>query len=82
MTKVELLAPAGSMDSLYAAVNSGADAIYLGGPKFSARAKAIEFDNEKMKEAVDYCHSYGVKIYVTMNIILKENELREAIKYV
>lgn len=82
MTKVELLAPAGSMDSLYAAVNSGADAIYLGGPKFSARAKAVEFDNEKMKEAVDYCHSYGVKVYVTMNIILKENELREAIKYV
>lgn len=82
MTKVELLAPAGSMESLYAAVNSGADAIYLGGPKFSARAKAVEFDNEKMKEAVDYCHAYGVKIYVTMNIILKENELREAIKYV
>ena len=82
MTKVELLAPAGSMDSLYAAVNSGADAVYLGGPKFSARAKAVEFDNEKMKEAVDYCHSYGVKIYVTMNIILKESELKEAIKYV
>ena len=54
MEKIELLAPVGSMESLYAAVNNGADAIYLGGPKFSARAKAIEFDNEKMKEAAKY----------------------------
>lgn len=82
MKKIELLAPVGSMESLYAAVNNGADAIYLGGPKFSARAKAIEFDNEKMKLAVDYCHSYGVSIYVTMNTILKEKELHEAIRYV
>lgn len=81
MEKIELLAPVGSMESLYAAVNNGADAIYLGGPKFSARAKAIEFDNEKMKVAADYCHSYGVKIYVTMNTILKEKELKDAIKY-
>lgn len=82
MEKIELLAPVGSMESLYAAVNAGCDAIYLGGPKFSARAKAIEFDNEKMKLAVDYCHSYGVLIYVTMNTILKEKELSEAIRYV
>lgn len=82
MEKIELLAPAGSMESIYAAVNNGANAIYLGGPKFSARAKAIEFDNEKMKEAVDYCHSYGVSVYVTMNTILKDNELKDAIKYV
>ena len=81
MEKIELLAPVGNMESLYAAVNNGADAIYLGGPKFSARAKAIEFDNEKMKVAADYCHSYGVKIYVTMNTILKEKELKDAIKY-
>lgn len=81
MTKVELLAPAGSKESLYAAINSGADAVYLGGSKFSARAYASNFDNENMKIAVDYCHSYGVKIYVTMNTILKERELPEAIKY-
>ncbi|MDU2995627.1 MAG: peptidase U32 family protein, partial [Clostridium sp.] len=81
MEKIELLAPVGNMESLYAAVNNGADAIYLGGPKFSARAKAVEFDNEKMKVAADYCHSYGVKIYVTMNTILKEKELKDAIKY-
>ena len=52
MKKVELLAPAGSMESLYAAVNSGADAVYLGGSKFSARAYASNFDEEKMKEIV------------------------------
>ena len=82
MEKVELLAPCGSMESLYAAVNNGADAVYLGGSKFSARAYASNFDNENMKKAVDYCHSYNVKIYVTMNTLLKESELNEAIKYV
>lgn len=82
MEKVELLAPSGSMESLYAAINNGADAVYLGGSKFSARAYASNFDNENMKKAVDYCHSYNVKIYVTMNTLLKESELNEAIKYV
>lgn len=82
MNKVELLAPAGSMESLYAAINNGADAVYLGGSKFSARAYASNFDNENMKIAVDYCHSYNVSIYVTMNTLLKESELSEAIKYV
>lgn len=82
MKNVELLAPAGSMDSLIAAINNGADAIYLGGSKFSARAYASNFDNETMMKAVDYAHSYGVKVYVTMNTLLKQNELKEALKYV
>ena len=82
MKNVELLAPAGSMDSLIAAINNGADAIYLGGSKFSARAYASNFDNETMMRAVDYAHSYGVKVYVTMNTLLKQNELKEALKYV
>lgn len=82
MKKVELLAPAGSMESLYGAINKGADAIYLGGNKFSARAYASNFNNEEMKIAVDYCHSYNVKVYVTINTLLKERELKEAIKYV
>lgn len=82
MKKIELLAPAGSMESLISAVNNGADAVYLGGSKFSARAYASNFDNDKMKEAVDYCHSYDVMVYVTMNTLLKETELKEAIKYV
>ena len=82
MKKVELLAPAGSMESLIAAINNGADAIYLGGSKFSARAYASNFDNETMMKAVDYAHSYGVKVYVTMNTLLKQSELKEALKYV
>ena len=82
MEKIELLAPAGSMDSLIAAVAKGADAIYLGGSKFSARAYASNFDNEEMEKAVDYCHEYGITVYVTVNTLLKENELQEAIDYV
>ena len=82
MKNIELLAPAGSMESLIAAINNGADAIYLGGSKFSARAYASNFDNETMMKAVDYVHSYGVKVYVTMNTLLKQNELKEALKYV
>ena len=82
MNKLEVLAPAGSMESLYAAINKGADAVYLGGNKFSARAYASNFDNENMQKAIDYAHSYGVKIYVTINTILKENEIEEAVRYV
>ena len=82
MNKVEVLAPAGSMESLYAAINKGADAIYLGGNKFSARAYASNFDNDNMIKAIDYAHSYNIKVYVTLNTILKENEIEEAVKYV
>jgi U32 family peptidase len=81
MNKIELLAPAGSMESLIAAINNGADAIYLGGNKFSARAYASNFDNETMMKAVDYAHSYNVKVYVTINTSLKQSELKEALKY-
>lgn len=81
MRKIELLAPAGSMESLQAAVQSGADAVYLGGSKFSARAYASNFDNEKMAEAVRYCHIYGVKVHVTINTLLKDSELEEAVDY-
>lgn len=82
MKRVEVLAPAGSMESLYAAINKGADAVYLGGNKFSARAYASNFDNDNMIKAIDYAHSYDVKVYVTLNTILKENEIDEAVKYV
>lgn len=81
MERIEVLAPAGSMESLYAAINNGADAIYLGGDKFSARAYASNFNNENMQKAIDYAHSYGVKVYVTMNTLLKEDELPKALKY-
>ncbi|AYE35566.1 DUF3656 domain-containing U32 family peptidase [Clostridium septicum] len=81
MDRVEILAPAGSMESLFAAINKGADAVYLGGNKFSARAYASNFDNDNMIKAIDYAHGYGVKIYVTINTILKENEIEEAVRY-
>jgi len=64
MRRIELLAPGGSIESLHAAVLSGCDAIYMGGSKFSARAYANNFDDEKLKEAVDYCHIYNVKVYI------------------
>src|SRR5659263_122837 len=82
MKKIELLAPAGSMDSIYAAVQMGADAVYIGGSKFSARAYAFNFDEENITKAVDYCHIYGVKVYVTLNTLVKDNELKEIMEYV
>jgi putative protease len=75
--KPELLAPAGSMESLYAAVNSGCDAVYLGGKQFSARQNADNFSNAEIKQAVDYCHVRGVKLLVTINTLYKEKELKD-----
>lgn len=82
MKKVELLAPCGSLESLYAAVQNGADAVYLGGSRFSARAYASNFNDENMIIAADYCHLYGVKIYVTFNTLIKDSEMTEALEYV
>ncbi|WP_010235709.1 U32 family peptidase [Clostridium arbusti] len=82
MKKIELLAPCGSMESLYAAVQNGADAVYLGGSRFSARAYAFNFEDEKIVEAVDYCHLYGVKVYVTVNTLVKDSEIRDILEYV
>lgn len=81
MKKVELLAPAGSLESLYAAINAGADAVYMGGSKFSARAYASNFNNEELEKVVDYCHIYGAKVYITLNTLIKEKEIKEALEY-
>lgn len=78
----ELLAPAGNFDCLRAAINSGADAIYIGGKLFGARAYAGNFTKEELKEAVDYAHLYGVKIYITVNTIIYNNEVDEFIEYI
>ena len=78
---VELLAPAGSIESFYAAVNSGADSVYLGGKFFNARHNSRNFDNEEMKHIVKYAHNKGVKVYVTMNTVLKDNEITDALNY-
>lgn len=77
----ELLAPVGGMQQLKAAVENGADAVYLGGKLFNARINADNFNDDNMKEAVDYAHLRNVKVYVTMNILIKDNELEEAIFY-
>lgn len=73
----ELLAPAGNMEALKAAISNGCDAIYLGMQKFGARAYSSNFDLESLKEAVRYAHLRNVKIYVTMNTIVFENEVEE-----
>ena len=78
----ELLSPAGNMECLKAAVNNGADAIYLGGKTFGARAYAGNFSDEELKEAVNYAHLYGVKIYITVNTIIYNTEVDELIKYI
>ena len=74
MGKIEILAPAGSFDSVIAAVRSGADAVYVGQKQFSARASARNFDEEELKKAVSYCHIHGVKVYVTINTIVFDDE--------
>lgn len=79
--KPELLSPAGSMDSLKAAVNSGCDAVYLGGRNFSARQFAGNFDIAEIKEACEYCHLRGVKVYVTVNTLYKDNELESLLEF-
>ena len=79
---VEVLSPAGSMEALYAAVRSGADAVYLGGKQYSARRNAENFSLEELCEAVKYCHIRGVKVYLTINICLREEELLDALNFV
>lgn len=74
--KIEILAPAGSMDSVIAAVRSGADAVYLGEKEFSARSSAHNFDENELKEAVRYCHIHSVKVYVTLNTIVFDDEMQ------
>lgn len=77
MQKIEILAPAGGFDSVIAAVRSGADAVYLGEKEFSARASAQNFDFDELKKAVAYCHIHGVKVYVTLNTIVFDEELEK-----
>lgn len=73
--RLELLAPAGSFESLKAAVRAGADAIYMGGSRFGARAYADNPEGDALLRAIDYAHLYGVKLYLTVNTLLKEREL-------
>ena len=83
--RVELLAPAGSFQSVVAAVNAGADAVYMGGRRFGARAYAdsAQAEGEDMvMEAIRYCHLFSVKLYMTVNILFKDDELKELFSYI
>ena len=74
----EVLAPVGSPESLQAAVRSGADAVYIGAKQFSARRNADNFDDNDIRETVRYCHIRGVKVYLALNIMIKQSELQAA----
>ncbi len=80
--KIEILAPAGSFESLVAAVRSGADAVYLGAKDFSARASAQNFSLDELKDAIAYCHVRGVKAYLTVNTLMFDSELESAVELI
>ena len=79
---MELLSPAGNFESLKAAILGGCDAVYLGGKLFGARAFSNNFNNDELIEAIKYAHLYGVKVYVTVNTLIYENEVDKFMTYV
>lgn len=80
--KIELLAPAGSPDAFYGAVAAGADAVYLAGNRFGARAYADNFTEEELTEAIRYAHLFGVKVYLTVNTLFKNKEMEQLADYI
>ena len=78
---IELLAPVGSWEALEAAVQNGADAVYLGGKLFNARHYASNFSDDELREAVSYAHLRKVRVFVTVNILLDDSEIEEALDY-
>ena len=81
MKDIELLAPVGSFEALKAAVQNGANAVYLGGKDFSARASANNFDRDELKEAVKYAHIRDVQVFVTANTLIKQDEIESFVEY-
>lgn len=82
LNKPELLAPVGNRESLYAAVQNGCDAIYLGGKSFNARKRAENFNVEELEEVFEYAHIRGVKVYVTVNTLYKDQEIKEVLNFI
>mgnify|MGYP002545672117 FL=1 len=82
MKKLELLAPAGNMDAFLAAIEAGADAIYIGGYTFGARAFANNFSDDEIIKCINYAHLYGVKVYITVNTIVYEKEVDLFLNYI
>lgn len=79
--RVELLAPAGSIESFYAAVNSGADSVYLGGKFFNARYNSKNFEKDELTNIIRYAHNKNVKVYVTLNTVIKDTEIIDLLNY-
>ncbi len=79
MKTFEVLSPVGNEEMLIAAVRSGADAVYLGGAHFNARRNAENFSDDQLKQAIEYCHIRGVKVFLTLNIVVSENEMKDAV---
>ena len=73
--KTEILAPAGSLECVIAAVRTGADAVYFGTKSLNARRKADNFGNEELKQAIEYCHSRGVRVHITLNTLISDEEM-------
>jgi len=82
MKKVELLSPVGNMKTLAFAIHNGCDAVYFSGKKFGARKFADNFDKDEIIAAIKYCHLYGVKVYITVNTLMFDNELNEVLEYI
>lgn len=80
--RAELLSPCGNFDCVKAAVNNGADAVYLGGRLFNARAYASNFDDETLERVCNLCHSYQVKVYVTVNTLYKDEEFEALVPFI
>lgn len=75
----EILSPVGNQEMLYAAVRAGADAVYLGAKDFNARRNADNFDGIGLKNAIDYCHTRAVKVYLTLNTLISDSEMQQAL---
>ncbi|SHM48902.1 U32 family peptidase [Ruminococcus flavefaciens] len=82
MNKTEILAPAGSMETLQAALRSGADAVYIGGKRYSARSSAANFSMEEIAEAAGLCHKYGAKLDLAVNTIISDEEAEDFCEYI
>lgn len=82
MKRSEILAPAGNMESLVSALRSGADTVYIGGKKFSARNNALNFSTDEISEALTVCHKYGAKLYLAVNTIIADDEMYDFCKYI
>ena len=82
MKKIELLCPVGNKEMLYSAIHNGADAVYLAGKEYGARKYSNNFSKEEIVEAIKYSHLYGVLVYITVNTLIYESEIKEFIEYI